>query len=92
MHNGDSVFSHDLLNLAHHPIQLVDEIGMVAIQAKCDHKGSVVPKRAILFPLNRLNTSRPCLRNSARIARVLCNLSDADTSRVEESESLRCSM
>ncbi len=59
MHNGDSVFSHGLLNLAHHPIQFVDEIGTIAMLTKCSHKRSVVPKRAVLFsaePLEHLQT------------------------------------
>ena len=70
-----SVFSHELFNLTHHAIQFVDEIGVIAMLTKGDHKRSVIPKRAVLLPPNRSNTSSPCLRNSARIARVLCNLS-----------------
>ena len=32
-----------LLNLTHHAIQFVDEVGMIAVAAKRSHKGSVVP-------------------------------------------------
>ena len=42
--------SHKLLNLTHHPVELVDEIGMVAMLAKRGDQRPVIPKRPILFP------------------------------------------
>ena len=38
-----------LLKLTHHPIQFVDEIGMIAVSAKRSHKRSVIPKRPVLL-------------------------------------------
>src|SRR5215472_8334855 len=49
----------ELLNLTHHTIQFVDEIGVIAVPAKRSHKRSVVPKSAILLsaePLEHFKT------------------------------------
>jgi len=60
--------------------------------AETRSQGSVIPNGAIFFPLNPLDTSRPCRTSSAKIVTRVGNLSDADTSRVEPSEFLRCSI
>src|SRR5262245_29625070 len=70
-----SRFSHQLLNLTHHPIQFVDEIGMIAMLAKRRHKRSVIPKRAVLLstePLEHLETVSPKLsQNRARVMQLI---------------------
>src|SRR6266498_2479054 len=47
-------FPHKFLNLTHHPIELVDEIGMITMLAKRSDKRTVIPKRPIFFPRKAL--------------------------------------
>lgn len=42
-------FPHELLNLTHHPIEFVDEIGMITMPAKRSHKRPVIPKCTVLL-------------------------------------------
>ena len=52
-------FFHELLNLTHHPIELVDEIGMITMLAKRGDKRPVIPKRTVLLtrkPLEHFQT------------------------------------
>src|SRR5262245_50594901 len=75
VYNQASCFSHQLLNLTHHPIQFVDEIGMIAVLAKRRHKRSVIPKRAVLLstePLEHLETvSSKLSQNRARVMQLI---------------------
>ena len=43
-------FAHKLLNLTHHPIEFVDEIGMIVMLAKRGDKRAVIPNGPVLFP------------------------------------------
>ena len=47
-------FSHKLLNLTDHPIELVDEIGMIAMLAKRSDKRAVIPKGPVLLAAESL--------------------------------------
>ena len=48
------MFSHKLLNLVYDTIEFVDEIRVIAVLPKRCHKGSVIPKGAILFSTESL--------------------------------------
>src|SRR6266540_754265 len=48
--NKVSSLLHKLRNLTHHPIELVDQSGMIIMLAKRGDKRAVIPKRSILFP------------------------------------------
>jgi hypothetical protein len=41
------LFPYDLLDLSHHTIEFIDQIGVIAMLAKRSHKRSVIPNRAI---------------------------------------------
>ena len=47
LHNRVSVFSYELLDLTHHPIEFIDQIRVINVPAKgCDER-SVIPKRPV---------------------------------------------
>jgi hypothetical protein len=64
-----------LLNLTHHAIQFVDEVGMIGVAAKRSHKGLVVPKSASLFsaePIEHFETvSSKLSQNSPRVMQFI---------------------
>ena len=43
-------FAYKLLNRTHHPIEFVDEIGVIAMLAERGYKRAVIPNGPILFP------------------------------------------
>ena len=71
-----SVFPHELLNLAYHTIEFVDEIRMISVLPKRGHKRSVIPNGPVFFssePLEhfeamsaKLSQNRACVMQLIR--------------------------